>query len=128
MAHRLLRIARAIKQEAARVLIEEARDPRIGFVTVTRVKLSGDLSRAVILVSVMGTDAQKRTTMRGLDGARGFVQTAIARILKTRTTPHITFELDESIERSILFADMLKEIRDERGEEPDDLGDEYVEY
>ena len=86
-------------------------------ITITGVKLSGDLSRAEISVSVMGSEAEKRTTMKGLDGARGFVQKAVARALDTRTTPHIQFVLDESIDKSIEFADLLKKIRDERENE-----------
>ena len=117
MGRRLERIARIVKEEAARVLLQELWDPRVGFITITGVKLSGDLSRAEISVSVMGSEAEKRTTMKGLEGARGFVQKAVARVLDTRTTPHIQFVLDESIDKSIEFADLLKKIRDERENE-----------
>lgn len=124
MAHRVERIARIIKEEASQVLLQETWDPRIGFITVTEVKLSGDIRHARILVSVMGSDNDKRTTMRGLDATRGYVQRAIARRLKTRTTPHIEFVLDDSIDRSIEFNSILKKIKDERRVDAPDAGGE----
>ena len=117
MSRRLERIARMIKEETARVLLHDLSDPRMGFITVTSVKVSGDLSHALISVSVMGTEAQKRTCLQGLTGARGFVQNAVAGVLHTRTTPRIQFKLDESIDKAIEFADLLKQVREEYGTE-----------
>lgn len=114
MNRRTQRVARLVKEEAARVIVSELRDPRIGFVTVTRVTISRDLSEARVFVTIFGAENEKLTTMKGLNGARGYVQTAIARILHTRTTPHIIFELDDSVEKTAALNDILNKIDTER--------------
>jgi ribosome-binding factor A len=114
--YRVERIRRTIHEIASQVLLQELRDPRLGFITVTDVKLSPDIEHAQILVSVMGSDIDKRTTMKGLTDARGYVQKAIAGRLHTRTTPHIEFVLDTSIDKAIAFTEILKTIERERAE------------
>lgn len=111
MAIRTERLKEVIRETAAEFIQHEINDPRIGFCTVTNVDLSSDLSFATVFVSVLGDEAQKRTTMRGLNDARGMLQSRIARMLKTRTTPHVKIELDESIERSFRILDKIKEAR-----------------
>jgi ribosome-binding factor A len=114
--YRVERIRRTIQEIASQVLLQELRDPRLGFITVTAVKLSPDIEHAQILVSVMGTDVDKRETMQGLTDARGYVQKAIAGRLHTRTTPHIEFVLDTSIDKAVKFTEILKTIERERAE------------
>lgn len=111
MAIRTERLKEVIRETAAEFIQRELSDPRLGFCTVTRVDLSADLSFATVFVSVLGEEAQKRTTMRCLADARGMLQARIAKMLKTRTTPHVTIELDESIERSFRILEKIKEAR-----------------
>lgn len=111
MAIRTERLKEVIRETAAEFIQSEVNDPRIGFCTVTKIDLTADLSFATVYVSVLGDEAQQRTTMRGLADARGLLQSRIARMLKTRTTPHITIELDESIERSFHILEKIKEAR-----------------
>jgi ribosome-binding factor A len=100
-----------IKERAAEIILHELNDPRIGFCTITRAELTPDLAYSTIFVSVLGTEAQQRTTMRGLLNARGLIQAKIAKGLKTRTTPHLTIEFDRSIERTFQILDKIKEAR-----------------
>lgn len=111
MGVRIERLKEVIRETAAEVILNELNDPRIGFVTVTQVDLSPDLSHAVISVSIFGSEAQKRTTMRGLQTARGRVQSRIASRMQTRVTPHIAFELDESIEQAFRIQEKIREAR-----------------
>jgi ribosome-binding factor A len=108
---RIERLKALIHEEASRTILYDLNDPRIGFVTVTGVSLTEDLAYAKIKVSVYGTASQKRTTMRGLSSARGYLQSVIAKRMHTRTTPSISFELDESIERAFRIEEKIKEAR-----------------
>jgi len=110
------RIAEAIREEISRIILHELSDPRIGFVTVTGVDLSPDLTNARVLVSVMGTDAQKRTNLRGLRHSASFIQTAVFRRMRLRRPPRVEFELDETVERAYK---MSKLIREARASDPD---------
>ena len=111
MSVRIERLRTVIKEEAAQLILHELSDPRIGFCTVTRVDLTNDLSFATIFVSVLGDEAQKNKTLRGLQDARGLIQKVVASRLKTRTTPHIEIELDDSVERAFRVMDKIKEAR-----------------
>lgn len=108
-SHRKERVAGLIKQEVSRIILQELSDPRAGFCTVTRVGISGDMKSAVIYVSVLGEEAEQRTTMRGLEHARGFIQRRLFEELKLRNPPVIRFQIDHSIEKSIKISQILRE-------------------
>ncbi|GMV80297.1 MAG: hypothetical protein AMXMBFR7_14810 [Planctomycetota bacterium] len=116
MSVRLERLKEVIRERASELILYELNDPRLGFCTVTKVDLTSDLSQAVIHVSVLGDETQKRTTLRGLKAGRGLIQSEIAKVLRTRTTPHVEIELDESIERSFR---LQEKIRAARASDPD---------
>jgi ribosome-binding factor A len=111
MSIRIERLKELIREESAELITSHLSDPRIGFCTVTRVDLTNDLAYATIHVSVFGNESQKRTTLRGLQDARGLIQRHIAARMKTRTTPHVDIKLDESIERTFHILDKIKEAR-----------------
>ena len=113
---RIERLKELIRAEAAELITSHLNDPRIGFCTVVGVELTADLSYAKIHVSVLGDEAQKRTTMRGLQDASGLIQRHIAGRMRTRTTPHVEIVLDESVERSF---HILEKIREARATDPD---------
>ena len=95
------KIARVIREEASRVVLYELADPRIGFVTVTKVKVSADLQHARVYVSVLGDEADRDRTMAVLEGAARVVQRAVGPRLKTRSIPIISFEFDPSVQGAI---------------------------
>lgn len=123
MKLRIERLREIIRETAAEVILHELTDPRIGFCTVTRVELADDLSHCDVFVSVMGPDNVKSRTMHGLTAASSVIQKRIAKHLKTRTTPHVNIELDETIEKSFAVAEKIRAARasdSDGGKAPDE--------
>lgn len=110
------RLKEVIREEAAETITQGLADPRLGFCTVTRVTLTNDLSYCTVYVSVLGDEGVKSRTMHALQDARGLLQARIAKRMKTRTTPQVAIELDETIERSF---DILNKIKQARASDPD---------
>lgn len=100
--------------EAIRKILSEAlpalKDPRIGFVTVTGVRTTTDLSQATVFVSVLGTEDEQEQTLAGLQSAHGVLQAQVARELGTRRTPVLTFEYDPAIERGVRLTKLIDEL------------------
>jgi ribosome-binding factor A len=112
------RLTEVIRQRAAHVILFELKDPRMGFVTITKVKLAPDLSTCVIYWSVIGTDGDRSKTLHALEHARLFIQRRVAEGLRTRSAPALSFEFDPSVEGAIKMGGLLKSLRDERGDAP----------
>jgi ribosome-binding factor A len=93
------------------------KDPRIGFVTVTGVRTTKDLSLATVYVSVLGSEDEQARTLDGLRSAHGVLQAQVARELGTRRTPVLTFEYDPAIERGVRLTKIIDELSPR---EPDD--------
>jgi ribosome-binding factor A len=113
-----LKLAEQIRFRAANILLHEMKDPRIGFLTVTRVELASDLVTCTIYWSVLGTPGDRSKTAHALADARMFLQRRIAEGLATRSAPQITFAFDESVEGAIKMGGLLKQLKSERGEPP----------
>jgi ribosome-binding factor A len=100
--------------EAVRKVLSEAlptlKDPRIGFVTVTGVETTTDLSQATVFVSVLGSEQEQSRTLEGLQSAHGVLQTQVARELGTRRTPVLTFAYDPAIERGVRLTKLIDEL------------------
>lgn len=103
------RVARQTKQVVSRVIAQELKDPRCGFVTVTGVKVAPDLKTARVYFSVLGSEKEKTLAQRGLEHARGFIQARLSQETILRYTPVIRFELDRSPERAIELAQKIDE-------------------
>lgn len=113
---RVHRVGEQIKKEMSQILQRELKDPRIGFVTVTDVEVTGDLQQAKVFITVYGDDEQKAETLNGLSKATGFIRSEIGKRVKLRHTPEIIFAFDESIEYGNRIESLLREIQQERGE------------
>jgi ribosome-binding factor A len=109
------RVAEAIRQTVAAFLTDGVRDPRIGFVTVTGVDVSGDLAHARIRVSVMGAEEEKARSLEGLASAAGFLRAQLARELPLRITPELRFELDRGLEHAQQIDRMLRDLKEDTG-------------
>lgn len=123
--YRKERLEKQIRMIVADALIKDIKDPRIGFVTVTNVKLNKDKSIAYVYISVMGDDKAKKKSMLGLKSASGFLQYKIGKEIKMRNTPKILIQPDSSIETGLDMAhtlDMLEKnrIEESHGDEADD--------
>lgn len=106
------RVAEAIKKEVSLIIHDELEDPRLGFVTITRVELAKDLRYAKILFSVLGKDEEYKKTKEALDSALGFIRRLIAQRIELRFAPEIAFKEDRSGEYSIKIQGILDEIKD----------------
>ncbi|MCS1351275.1 30S ribosome-binding factor RbfA [Mechercharimyces sp. CAU 1602] len=95
---RVSRVGEQVKKELSQLLQQELKDPRIGFVTVTAVEMSGDLQQAKVFISVLGSDEQKEATLAGLSRAKGFLRSEIGRRIHMKHTPELLFKFDESVE------------------------------
>lgn len=112
---RVEKVQEFIKQEISKIILNELKDPRIGFVTVTQVQASGDLRHAKIYVSLMGSDEQKADTWRALQRALGFMRSEIGKRIKMRFAPELTLHLDESLDYSAHIQELLLKIKQEEG-------------
>lgn len=109
------RVAEAIRAEVATFLAEGAKDPRIkAFVTVTGVDVTRDLRHANVFVSLMGDDADKKSTVEGLGSVASFLRSRLGKSLRLRSAPEIHFKTDESVARASRIEHLLAQIRDER--------------
>lgn len=110
MSVRPNRVAEQIKKEMTDILQRDLKDPRIGFVTVTGVEVTGDLQQATIFITVLGSDEQKESTLQGLSKATGFIRSEIGKRIRLRKTPELLFKFDESIEYGNKIEALLGEL------------------
>ena len=100
--------------EAVREVISEGvgelKDPRVGFVTVTGVETSADLRQATVFVSVLGGEGKREKTLDGLAAAHGVLQARVARELRLKRTPQLTFEYDPTVERGVRMTQLIDEL------------------
>jgi ribosome-binding factor A len=111
---RIERVAEEIKREVSSMLMQDLRDPRIGFVTITRVEISADLRNANIYYSILGNEKQQLETGTALKAATGFVRKLIGQRLNLRFNPEINFKFDKSIAYSVEIEKLINEINDEQ--------------
>ncbi len=109
MAYRPERLAELLKKEVSE-LLTQMKDPRIGFVTVTRVEVTGDLRQAKVYVSIMDKSIEKEDTVKALKKAQGFVRSAIGRQIRLRHIPEIYFIPDDSIGEGIRLIQLIDKV------------------
>ena len=110
--------------ESVRAVVAEGvgqlKDPRIGMVTVTDVRVSPDLGEARVFVSVLGNEKKRAATLAGLESARGVLQGKINRELSLRRTPTLTFSYDASVEHGVRMTKLIDDLAAELPpDEPD---------
>ncbi|MGE5550694.1 MAG: 30S ribosome-binding factor RbfA [Bacteroidota bacterium] len=108
---RARRVAQVVKEEVGQMLQRELKDPRVGFVSITEVEVSADLSHIRIFLSPYGDEESKRQTMMGLDNARGFIRSELGKRLRLRLTPEVELVADDSIERGARIISLLQDIK-----------------
>jgi ribosome-binding factor A len=105
------RIGELILAEIADLIAREIKDPRIGFVTFTRVEMSDDLRHAKVFVSSFGAEPEKARMLQGLSSATGYIRRHLGRALHLRYTPELSFLLDDSLEHGAKIAQILRQLR-----------------
>lgn len=113
MSLRANRVGEQMKKELGEIISRKIKDPRVGFVTITDVQVTGDLQQATVYISVLGDDEQKESTLKGLETAKGFIRSEIGQRIRLRKTPEISFEFDESIQYGNRIETLLKEIKED---------------
>lgn len=106
---RVQELAREVLSEA----IQELKDPRIGFVTVTRVRVSADLRHGRVLVSVLGSEEEQERTMEGLESAKAHLRAELGRDMRTKYLPDLTFELDHKAEEAERLERLFKQVHED---------------
>jgi len=115
MSHRLERLGSLVRQIVSEAIMTRVSDPRVSrFTTITRVDVSADLSFADVYISTLGDAGAQRTSLRGLQSARGLIQSIVARELATRTCPTLRFHEDDSIKRGIETIRAIEQLAAER--------------
>lgn len=113
---RAARVGDQMREELARLIRDQLKDPRIGFVSIVKAEVSNDLRHAKIFISVLGNDAQKRESMKGLQSAAGFLRNEVGHAMQLRYTPELQFVLDDSIEHGTRIAELLVQVQKEQEE------------
>lgn len=110
------RVGQEIQVALGRMLTRgELKDPRIGFITITGVKVSPDLKTARVFYSMMGTEEERKETHKGLEAAKGYIRREITEAVNLRVSPEIFFSFDESLERGDRIERLLREVKEKEG-------------
>jgi len=115
---RTARLAHQFQQEIAVIIHQELKDPSLGFVTITRVELSKDLSQAKVFFSCLGAEAERVQSQEALERSARFIHSLIGKRFRLKVIPAILFRYDESIERSIAMSDTFDRLK--AGPHPND--------
>jgi len=109
VSRRVAKVAEAMREALSQCILFELKDPRLGFVTLTRVEPSADLRTAKVYVSILGDDKTQERSLHALRHAAGFLQAKVGDRLQTRYTPVLRFHLDESIKKSVEISRLIDE-------------------
>jgi ribosome-binding factor A len=117
MSRRTERVASTIQQELATIIMRELNDPRLtGLPSITRVKVSEDLSIADIFMSIMGSEGQQNAAINALRHSAGLLRLKLTKQLTLRTAPFLKFHIDENLKREMNVLQLLQKVRQENEE------------
>ena len=108
---RIERVTHQLQQEIALIIHRELKDPRLGFVTITRVDVSKDLRHAKVFYSCLGDEEERARSQEALDHAAGFVHGLSKKRFRLKVIPEISFRYDESIAGSIALSETLDQLK-----------------
>lgn len=112
---RVERLNAAFQKEISDILRNDIKDPRVGFVSVTRVDLTQDLRQARVYFSVLGPEEEREASLEGLQSAAGFIRSEVARRVRLRYAPEMVFRLDDSIVHGVRIMELLNQVKREEG-------------
>lgn len=113
---RALRLGDLIKEEVSKIILYELKDPRVGFVTITRVKVSDDLKKASVYWTIWGDEKAKEDFSECLRRAKGFIKKELGKRVRVKFLPEIEFLFDDSLQYEQRIEELLREIRGREGE------------
>jgi ribosome-binding factor A len=106
------RVAEQMKKELGDIIGRKLKDPRVGFITVTDVAVTGDLQLATVYITSLGNEREKQDTLKGLEKAKGFIRSEIAKRIRLRITPELSFEFDASTEYGNKIDQLLRQLHE----------------
>jgi ribosome-binding factor A len=113
-SYRKERLNERIKELIGDLVLSRLKDPRIGFVTITSVRVAPDYTTAKVFFTVMGDETARAETKKGLESAKSFLRKTVSRELKLRQAPELHFEYDETLDRAMRIDETIEEIRREK--------------
>src|ERR1700761_4573249 len=117
MSRRTERLASTIQQELAHIIMRQLIDPRLtGLPTITRVKVSADLSIADVYVTIMGTPGQQTAAINALRHSAGMMRTKLTKALTLRQAPFLKFHFDEDLKKELAVLELLQKVHEEHEE------------
>ena len=117
MSRRTEMLGSTIQQELAQIIMRELNDPRlVGLPSITRVKVSPDLSIADVYVTIMGTEGQQSAALNALKHSAGIMRTKLTKVLSLRQAPFLKFHIDEGLKKEMAVLDLLRKVREEDAE------------
>lgn len=111
-SQRIAKVSSALRKIISELIQDGIKDPRIGFVTVTKVKVSKDLRHAQVFVNVLGNEQKRKATLKGLNNASGFIRSHLKDKIRLRYCPEIFFSYDDSLDYALHIENLLKNIKD----------------
>lgn len=132
MTRRTKQVGELLREELTDIIRREVKDPRIGFMSITRVDVTPDLRSARVFVSVLGTDDERQETQDALRSAAKFIRFHLKPRLRMRQIPELDFQDDRSMEYAQQISEQMAEIRRidremaDRATDLDDAGDGHV--
>lgn len=109
-ARRQRQVASILRRELSDIIQREMKDPRLGFVSITRVEMSPDVGYARVFVSIYGSEDDRKAGLEALNGASGFIRHQLAPKIALRTIPRLSFVLDHSLEHAENISRLLDEL------------------
>jgi ribosome-binding factor A len=110
-SYRADQVGEQVREEIMSIIRRDLKDPRIGFVSITAVRMTPDLRQARVRVSVLGSSDEQKASLQGLISAKGLIRHELGRRLENlKFSPELRFELDSSIEYSVHISELLKEV------------------
>ena len=120
MENRQRRLGQLLKQEISELILREIKDPRIAFVSITSVDLTADLRHAKVLVSVLGNERERKSSIAGLRSAAGYIRRELGQRLRLKYVPEIKIEYDNSIEEGTRILSLIDSVVPKEDSAPDD--------
>lgn len=112
MTRRTKQVGELLREELDDIIRKEVKDPRIGFMSITRVEVPPDLRSARVFVSVLGTDEEREKTLAALRSGAGFIRFHLKPRLRMRQIPELDFRDDRSMEYAQQISETLREVRE----------------
>src|SRR5437868_10005619 len=117
MSRRTEKVASTVHKELAQIMLRELVDPRlVGLPSITRVKVSEDLSIADVFITVMGTPGQQTAALNALKHSAGLMRTRLTKQLTLRVAPFLKFHIDEDLKKELALQEVLQKVADENAE------------